>query len=42
MKQVRQRVDLTKKVKINYDEHAETDIFDFYQEEEPYKGIKIT
>jgi len=33
---------LKKQVKIHYNEDRETDTFDFYEDEEPYKEIQVT
>ena len=38
----KERVNLAKKVKINYDERIETDIFDYFEDDDPYKRIQIT
>jgi len=31
-----------KKVTINYDDSNETDIFDYFETDDPYKNIQIT
>jgi len=33
---------VTKQPIINYNDNLETDTFDFYEDEEPYKEIQIT
>jgi len=33
---------LDKTVKINYDEDVETDTFDYFEDDDPFKNIKIT
>lgn len=42
MKKREKRVDLTKQVKINYDADIETDTFDYFKDDDPFKSIKIT